>query len=204
MYTGPLSVTGDGPVPTVAVTVPARVLAGHSPLAASASGHSDTPATLPSSPGGREKRTLRRRWSRSGRFTEMASEPGSPPAAVLAAVSLTAGVNDGFAGHAPPEPLKLVVNESCGRFSAPPLQGVSVATAVCEPQSAGLLRIAVGPPRNDSANEVNGTCGRLSNTVVSWPVFGSGVASPGSLIFTPACSMSTNSRSRWPGVGWPR
>src|SRR5689334_819101 len=204
MYTGALSVTGDGPVPTVAVTVPARVSVGQLPLAASASGHSVTPATLPSSPGGREKRTPSRRWSRSGRVTVIASEPGSPPAAVLAALSLTVGVNGGLAGQAAPEPLKLVVNESWGLLTAPPLQGVSAATAVCDPQSAGLLRIAVGPPRNASANEVNGTCGRLSNTVVSCPVFGSGVASPGSLIFTPDCSMSTNSRSRWPGVGWPR
>src|SRR6185312_7528639 len=204
MYTGPLSVTGCEPVPTAAVTVPARVFAGQLPLAAPASGHSGTPVTLPSSPGGREKRTLRRRWSRSGRMTVIASDLGSPPAAVLAALSLTDGVNAGLAGQAPPEPLKLVVNESCGLLFAPPLQGLSVATAVWEPQSAGLLRMAAGPPRNASANELNGTCGRLSNTVVSCPVLGSGVASPGSLIFTPDCSMSTNSRSRCPGVGWPR
>src|SRR5436305_13956471 len=64
--------------------------------------------------------------------------------------------------------------------------------------------MAVGPPRKERANDENGTCGRLSKTVVSWPVFGSGVTVPGSLIFTPDCSMSTNKRRGWVGVGWPR
>src|SRR4051794_23952193 len=104
MYTGPLRVTGAEPVPIEAVTVPARVLAGQSPLAAAISGQSGTPATLPSRAGGGEKRTERRRWSRSGRLPAIAGEPGSPPAPVLAAVPATAGVNGGGTGHAAPRP----------------------------------------------------------------------------------------------------
>src|SRR5699024_7195231 len=69
-----------------------------------------------------------------------------------------------------------------------------------------LLRIALAAPRKASANDVNGTCGRLSKTVVSWPVAGSGVDTPGSLILSPDApsSMSTNSRKSCVGVGWPR
>src|SRR3954469_14487017 len=104
MYTGPLRVIGAEPVPIDAVTVPVRVLAGQSPLGAAISGQSVTPPTLPSRPGGSEKRTERRRWSRSGRLTVMASEPGSPPAAVLAAVSATPGANGGGTGHAAASP----------------------------------------------------------------------------------------------------
>src|ERR687888_529225 len=99
MYTGPLSVTGCGPVPTDAVTTPAWVLAGE-----------------------------RGRWG----------------------------------GRGAPAPSSEMGKLSCGVPSAPPLQGVSDAVAVWLPQSWGSLRIAAGPPRKASANDVNGTCGRLS------------------------------------------
>src|SRR4051812_1997545 len=206
MYTGPVSVAGEGPVPTVAVTVPVRVSAGQLPLAASGSGQSETPATRPSRPGGRENRTERSRWSRSGRLTVIANEPGSASAAVLPAASATVGTNGRLAGQAAPAPSSLIVKLPCGEAAADPLHGVSCAVAVWTPQSCGLLRIAFGPPRKARANEVNGTCGRLSNTVVSWPLDGSGVETPGSLIFRPEAesSMSTSSRRSWVGVGWPR
>ena len=196
--------TGDGPVPTDAVTTPAWVEAGQLPLAAAASGQSETPATRPSRPGGREKRTERRRWSRSGRLTVIASEPGSPSATVLPALSVIVGVKGRLAGQGAPAPSSLIVKLSCGLASAAPLHGVRDAVAVWLPQSCGLLRMAAGPPRKERAKDENGTCGRLSKTVVSWPVFGSGVTVPGSLIFTPDCSMSTNKRRSWLGVGCPR
>ena len=66
-----------------------------------------------------------------------------------------------------PAPSSLIEKLSCGEAVAPPLQGVRVAVAVWLPQSCGLLRMAFAPPRKLSANDVNGTCGRLSNTVVS-------------------------------------
>src|SRR5919204_2011640 len=140
MYTGPLSVTGCGPVPTDAVTVPARVLAGQSPLAAAPSGHREIPATRPSRPGGREKRTERRRWSRSGRLTVMAREPGSPSAAVLPAASVIVGVKGRLAGHGAPAPSSDIGKLSVGVPFAPPLHGVRSAVAVWLPQSCGLLR----------------------------------------------------------------
>src|SRR5689334_1705675 len=131
----------------------------------------------------------------------MAREPGSPSATVLPAASVIVGEKGALAGQGAPAPSFEIEKLSCGVPSAPPLHGVRSAVAVWLPQSCGLLRIAVGPPRKLSANDVNGTCGRLSNTVVSWPLLGSGVTVPGSLIFTPDCSMSTNRRSSCVGVG---
>ena len=43
---------------------------------------------------------------------------------------------------------------------------VEPAASAFSPQVGGLLSTAWGPPSNSSANDVNGTCGRLSNTVV--------------------------------------
>src|SRR3954468_4287926 len=124
MYTGPVSVAGEGPVPTVAVAVPVRGSAGPVALAAAASGQSETPATRPSRPGGREKRTERSRWSRSGRLTVIASEPGSAFACVVPAASVTVGTNGRLAGQAAPAPSSLIEKLSLGVAAALPLQGV--------------------------------------------------------------------------------
>ena len=70
-------------------------------------------------------------------------------------------------------------------FGAVPLHGVSVAVSGFAPHAAGLASTAFGPPWNVSANDVNGTCGRLSKTVVICPVAGSRRTSPASATFTP-------------------
>ena len=87
--------------------------------------------------------------------------------------------------QAPPWPSASIANVAVAACGAVPLHGVSRAETVCVPQAAGLAITACGPPWNVSANDVNGTCGRLSNTVVIWPVAGSSFTSPGSATVTP-------------------
>src|SRR5262249_50534700 len=58
----------------------------------------------------------------------------------------------------------------------------------------GLARTACGPPWKASENDVNGTCGRSSKTVVIWPVAWSSVTCPLSLTSTPLPAAETNSR----------
>ena len=85
----------------------------------------------------------------------------------------------------PPCPSASIVKLASAVLGAVPLHGVSVAVERLVPHAAGLASTAFGPPWNVSANDVNGTCGRLSNIVVICPVAGSRRTSPASATFTP-------------------
>ena len=71
--------------------------------------------------------------------------------------------------HAPPLPSASIVNVAVAVLGAVPLHGVSSAETSLVPHATGLASTAFAPPWKLSAKFVNGTCGRLSNTVVIWP-----------------------------------
>ena len=197
--TVPSSVAGAAPLPTVAATDPTRESAGQAPLGTCASGQIPTPAMPPARPGGKSVTTRPIPSSPSGRESRSVTAPAGLPAARSATSTASAGRN-ASGPHAPPAPSASVVKAAVRSTAAPPLHGVSRAVIVCSPQPGGLASTAFGPPWNVSVNDVNGTCGRSSNTVVICPVAGSSRTSPPSLSRTPAWSTATNSPSGRAGV----
>ena len=182
--TVPLSATGASPLPASALTEPTRVSAGHAPASACAPAQTGTPFRLPASPGGSSVVTRARSSEPSGRETSSVTAPAGRPAAVEVAPTLRAGAK-AAAVQVPPRPSASIVKLASAVLGAVPLHGVRVAVSGLVPHAAGLASTAFAPPWNVSANDVNGTCGRLSKTVVICPVAGSRRTSPASATFTP-------------------
>ena len=108
------------------------------------------------------------------RLTVIVVAPAGRPAAVLSAETLRRGVKPNV------QPWS-IVKVAVAVLAAVPLQGVSRASSCLAPHVCGLARTACGPPLKLSAKVVNGTCGRLSKTVVIWPVSGSSFVVAGEL-----------------------
>src|SRR5262249_2629881 len=130
-----------------------------------ASGQTGTPLRLPARPGGSCVVTRLMSCEPSGRETSSVTAPAGRPAAVEVAETRSAGASAACV-QAPPWPSASILNRAVAVLAAVPLQGVSRAETVLTPQPTGLARTACGPPWKESANDVNGTCGRLSKTVV--------------------------------------
>src|ERR1700684_2187564 len=152
--------SGSRPEPLAIVAVPTRAAAGHVPAFASLSPHGGTPATSPSSPGGRVMSRRPRPCSRS--CLETVSVNG---VAASAWGSTVPALNDGE--NPPSQPA--IANDGSNVASGVPCaspgagwcdHGSSSLVAVTVPQLCGLASSALGPPWNASFNSLSGCWGR--------------------------------------------
>src|SRR4029079_932875 len=97
-----------------------------------------------------------------------------------------------------------VMSNDDGGLAVWPLHAVTVDPAVNVPHDCGFASTARGPLKNVSVRLSNGSCGRSSNTVVRWPVLGSGVTLPPSWSSVPGPESTMKIRNGLLAVGAPK